>query len=438
MMDEQRYITFWEFFEPPLESGDYIASVNQTVSSDHQTQAFSESFKNSVTFAVQGIRFSLPPNYLQTQFPPAGGQGAYGQVLPHVVISMKTLPWQRNIGLSDLAKPTSWLALLIFDETDPAPIMESGTLLDLQHPPQGTVSYPFFTYEYGQKPDEPCNYIDVPAELFKAIAPLSTDLYWLAHARSVSESAVALRALDATVETPLGECSVVVGNRLAKAGHKTSCFLVSLEDMGEYLPDREGPGSAQFIRLAVLAGWAFSSVDVSVTFRDYFTHLQHEPATVQVPYNDATGTPNAAVKQALEMGYTAFAYHTRQSADLISWYRGPLLPFDPGSTVEVPAPSADSLTCYDPETGLLDASYAAAWQLGRLLALNDQGFATTLYNWKRSENQKIVNEFENNFLARELLAEGNDSSARPLAERLMNDSVKQALARVFRNRQEPR
>lgn len=436
MADEQRFITFWEFFEPPLESGDYIASVNQIAASEQPSQTFSESFKNSVTFAVQGIRFSLPPNYLQTKFPPEGGQGEYGDVLPHVVITMKTLPWQRNIGLGNLPKPTSWLALLIFDETDPAPVMESGTLLDLQHPPSGTVSYPFFTYEYGQKPDDPCNYIDVPAELFKSIAPLSTELYWLAHARTVSDSALALRALDVTVDTPLGECSVVVGNRLAKAGRKTSCFLVSLEDMGEYLPDQKGPGAAQFIRLAVLAGWAFSSVKVPVTFREYLLQLNRDPATVQIPYPDATGTPNPAVQQALEMGYTAFAYHTRQSADLVSWYRGPLLPFDPGSTVEVPAPSADALVCYNPETGLLDTSYAAAWQLGRLLALNDQGFATTLYNWKRSENQKIVNEFENEFLARALLPEDSEIDSATLQERLMNGSVKQALTRLFRNRQE--
>lgn len=430
-MDEPRYITFWEFFEPPLESGDYIASVNQTASSDSGTQAFSDSFKNSVTFAVQGIRFSLPPNYVQTQFPPAGGQGAYGQVLPHVVISMKTLPWQRNIGLSDLTKPAPWLALLVFDETDPAPVMKSGTLVDLQHPPQGTVSYPYFTYEYGQKPDDPCNYIDVPANVFTAIAPLSTELYWLSHARTVSESAAALRALETNVETPLGECSVVVGNRLAKAGLKTSCFLVSLEEMGEYLPDRGGLGGAQFIRLAVLLGWAFSSVEVPVTFREYFLQLDREPATLQIPYANATGTVNTAVQQALEMGYTAFGYHTRQSADVVTWYRGPLLPFDPGSEVQVPAPSADALTCYNPDTGLLDASYAAAWQLGRLLALNDQDFATTLYNWKRSEDQRIVNEFENNFLAGQLLPEDSAAGERSLQERLMNDSVKQALSRLF-------
>jgi hypothetical protein len=431
MTNEPRYITFWEFFEPPLESGDYIASVNQVVSSAGK---FSDSFKNSVTFAVQGIRFSLPPSYLQTQFPPPGGQGAYGQVLPHVVITMKTLPWQRNIGLHGLTKPASWLALLVFDETDPAPVMKAGTLTNFEHPPAGTVSYPSFTYEYGQKPDEPCNYIDVPAQLFTAVAPLSSELYWLAHARTVSDSAVALRALAAGVDTPLGECSVVVGNRLAIAGHKTCCFLVSLEGMGPYLPDQEGLGTAQFIRLAVLAGWAFSSVEVPVSFREYLLQLNREPATLQVPYSDATGTRNAAVEQALLMGYTAFAYHSRQSADLVSWYRGPLLPFDPGSVVEVPAPSADGLTCYDPETGLLDVSYAAAWQLGRLLALNDLGFATTLYNWKRGEDQKIVNEFENEFLAGELLTGSKGTGEKSLYKRLMNEHVKQALSKLVAGR----
>src|SRR5581483_8650048 len=121
--------------------------------------------------------------------------------------------------------------LLVFDETDPAPAVASGTLNDLLHPPAGVVSYPNLTLEYGQQPGDPCNYIDVPVALFKAIAPKSTEARWLAHSRIVSPELMAQKALG-DIDTPLGETAIVVGNRLAMEGHKTSCAVVSLEDMG--------------------------------------------------------------------------------------------------------------------------------------------------------------------------------------------------------------
>ena len=401
MSDDKKLVTFYEFFQPPLESGDYIVSVKQHVAGGtDDSNRFDQTFRTNTTFAVQGVRFSIPPSYVQSQFPPMGAQGEYADVLPHIVFTARTLPWQRELGVTDpnpeegdaLSYP--WLALLIFDESDPAPAVAQGTLDNLLHPPTGVASYPNLTLEYGQQPTDPCNYTDVPVSLFSAIAPKSTEVRWLAHSRTITKELLAMKARG-EVDTPTGETSIVVGNRLAKAGHKTSCSLVSLEDMGEYLPDRDGPPlGAQFLRLAVLASWSFSSVEQPVTFREYLTHLDHVPSTLQVPYSNGKHTPNAAVQQALEMGYTALPHHTRQAADLVSWYRGPLLPFKQGGEVKVPAASQDALTCYNPETGMLDISLSAAWQLGRLLALNDIDFATTLYNWKRSQAQAAVNSFE--------------------------------------------
>ena len=51
-------------------------------------------------------------------------------------------------------------------------------------------------------------------------------------------------------------------------------------------------------------------------------------------------------------------------------------------------PSADAALRYNYETGLFDASYAAAWQLGRLLALQNTHFARTIYRYRNEERQK--------------------------------------------------
>jgi hypothetical protein len=55
---------------------------------------------------------------------------------------------------------------------------------------------------------------------------------------------------------------------------------------------------------------------------------------------------------------------------------------------------ADDLIQTDINRSLLDISYAAAWQLGRLLALQDRKFALELYHRKRDRVQSIAKEFQ--------------------------------------------
>ena len=70
----------------------------------------------------------------------------------------------------------------------------------------------------------------------------------------------------------------------------------------------------------------------------------------------------------------------------MSWYRGPLVPLKYLKLETYPhLPSADAALRYDYQTGLLDASYAAAWQLGRLLALQNTHFAKSLYRYRNQE-----------------------------------------------------
>ena len=70
----------------------------------------------------------------------------------------------------------------------------------------------------------------------------------------------------------------------------------------------------------------------------------------------------------------------RQGEKTVSWYRGPLVPlnYDKPVQIQEPVSCADELLRYDPDIGLFDTTYAAAWQLGRLLALQNQSFALAL------------------------------------------------------------
>ncbi|MBK7936642.1 MAG: LamG domain-containing protein [Lewinellaceae bacterium] len=99
-------------------------------------------------------------------------------------------------------------------------------------------------------------------------------------------------------------------------------------------------------------------------------------------------TPAAAnnlpvLTERLGEGMLALPHHSRKGKKSVSWYRGPLSArtADPGFTL--PAVAADELLLLDKKSGMFDVSYAAAWQLGRLMALEDRNFSLLLFNLKR-------------------------------------------------------
>jgi hypothetical protein len=79
------------------------------------------------------------------------------------------------------------------------------------------------------------------------------------------------------------------------------------------------------------------------------------------------------------------------------------VPFNIAGEIKIPVPGPDSVTRYNPDTGMFDVTYAAAWQLGRLLALQNSNFAETLYNWKRENVQSVISNFEAEMIKRTLL-----------------------------------
>ena len=117
-----------------------------------------------------------------------------------------------------------------------------------------------------------------------------------------------------------------------------------------------------------------------------------------------TENVDETVPKALGLGYTALSHATRQGVKTVSWYRGPLVPvrwLDVGSFPEIHA-NADEALHYDDETGLFDVSYAAAWQLGRLLALQKSDFAGSLLHGRRGLVGQEVLRAANEILADEV------------------------------------
>jgi hypothetical protein len=409
-------MTFIEHFIPPLEAGTYQVSVEQRLKhapTADVPEAIDEAYVNTRRFVVSGPRFRLDPTEVNAVFPPANNQGEHGNVLPHVVLTRRTLPWERTPDGTGDGRP--WLALLLFDEHDPPPPVSTVQLGDLQRQPfvrepaatatastlaADAVSYEdgfrilklTFAREYGEEWSDRCQVIDVPADLFRTVAPSLDDLSWLAHARTVST----VRKAGVAGEAP-ATFSVVVGNRLTGPGSRCTVHLVSLEGMAPFLPGGAA-GQAKTIRLVSLRSWSYTSLDPRESFTGYLKALNTGPLQRALQAPD----PGQQVAGAFAMGYTAAAHHTRQGDRTVSWYRGPLVPFEVPSTIFVPTPdpdsglpvraieTADELVRYEPANGLMDVTYAAAWQLGRLLALQNQRFAAVLQDWRRDNTRRTA------------------------------------------------
>ncbi|MFO1431302.1 MAG: hypothetical protein U1F76_14355 [Candidatus Competibacteraceae bacterium] len=429
-------VTFISQDIPPLKAGKYKLVAHQTVN-----QTAPNDFTAERTFAVAGNRFQLAGDDIVSTFPPANANGEFSGVLPHVVLRRPALPWQRN---SMRSKPkTPWLAVLLFAASE-MPEIKTGAAADViaagvtitvngarvtatGKMPKGVVSYPdIIPLDYGQTPDSPCSFIDVPVATFNNIAPSANDLCYLAHIREVD-------TYDTVDDTePSRQWAVVLGNRIPAANNEVYGVLVSLENMSDYLPDDTGkpspklPVGATTIRLLTYANWRFFANNLNEGFQNLAENLNKDAGgrlgvtTIRI---DSLAASKQAVKQAIDaeasqlspadgdalvrnalaQGYVPLDHHLRDGGDTVSWYRGPLLPYGGASTfVKVPASGPDALLRYDPHTGMFDTSYAAAWQLGQLLALESASYATALYQWKKTQAKDLVTKDRQGFLAANL------------------------------------
>lgn len=111
---------------PPLDDGSY----RLTTETDISYASNDESFSIQSYFNIVGPRFTVPPAMVAGCFPPQNGHGAFQDDLPHIVLSRRTLPWERKLDPNNLIAPPAfnegdppamgtpvpWVALLVFEQ----------------------------------------------------------------------------------------------------------------------------------------------------------------------------------------------------------------------------------------------------------------------------------------------------------------------------------
>ncbi len=391
----QDQLQFLEYDKPRLESGTYRVTVTQdlTPSTVVGNKTFTEQY---LDFAVLGERFSLDADAIHTVFPPSGSIGRRTDVLPHIAIKRTTFPWERSAyaGGEDYEP---WVALLLFDEKEfgkedvVKQVVEAGSLatkpVKLANGaavPQ-TAQFPSITLEEpGQTAADLVTVIDVKRKLLEKILPTWEELKLLAHVRRRKSGDSTLRDL-----------AVVMSNRLPRAGSDSIMHLVSLE--GRYTDDAaktfkyQSAGADGYIRLVSLASWTFSAVpETGKDFEELVEDLATGTLALPAPVGSTSAQTDA--QKYLSRGFVPVPHKLRQTATTYSWYHGPFVPYAKGTQFSLDADLpqfADGLIQYDKTLGMFDSSYAAAFELGRSLALEDKSFCAALYQWKLRENEKL-------------------------------------------------
>lgn len=429
-------IQFVEACLPPLAAGNYQVTMNQTVDEPRQKDPYTA----QLAFSVEAPRFTLAPAEIHAVYPPSDQTGRFDNALPHVVFTRRTLPWEREPEVAQAgAGHRPWLAVLLLKEDELAvsengrtsvleakalPIVGEKDEDSLLFPATKDIRGPQLTLTEGEKKryrQERCLALDLPAELFGQIAPQPGDLPYLAHARQVDTGDKEVFAVN-----DRGWFSLVMGNRLPEPKKAHRAFLVSMEGMLGCL-GKKFDVNVKTVRLAVLCSWRFAC-EGDNDFKGRVGKLSVDslrpPARPSAPkHTDDTSEPENIVDRAYARGYTALNHVLRQGEKTVSWYRGPLVPLqhtEPKQLQELVA-CADALLQYDPDTGIFDVSHAAAWQLGRLLALQNQSFALALNRaraaWRKEAEQRARRRAADARLRR--LDRKSEANGRRIDERLV-------------------
>lgn len=142
-------------------------------------------------------------------------------------------------------------------------------------------------------------------------------------------------------------------------------------------------------RFPVLLHWSFTSVG-ETTFRTLMENLDSGLLGTQPPPPDPNyprtpvRTDGLAPLEVVETGHVGIDQRTRRGDSVRAWYRGPLLPH-PADTTSPRLPlahAADQLRAVVPDRRE-DLSLAAAFEIGRLLALSQPSMVAALLRWRQ-------------------------------------------------------
>ncbi len=401
-------LSFYDSYLPSLDAGKYQITVRSNIEGGSGTNKIDtgDYFESPISqeFEVRAPQFSLQKTEVHAMYPPTDSSAKYGLVLPHVVLDKRGVPWERP--LSNTYPDHPWMALLVLregeielDEDGQAQLIQSS-VEDFLKPVEGIVKPEIDPVSVASDVlDSPCQSIQLDLDLFLRLAPSTEELPYLTHVRQVNRDYQAIANYK-----DHSWFSVIVGNRFLDAGEsgcKYFLHLVSLEGFHHYLDGGETP-QGDTLQLISLCNWScVSEPEKGKSFAElvlnFVDQAEGDPQNLMLrrqvnPPQNPDSTTQLALER-LQQGYVPVDHQLPTGESTFAWYRGPFTPVEPQPLPRASAsdryPSSDSAMIYDPNSGVFDQSYAAAWTLGRLLALNHGPFSQAVFRHRQQSFQTL-------------------------------------------------
>lgn len=365
--DKMRLI---DFIRPSLADGRHTVTVTQRVEKPERAD-----FTQEEHFYVAGRAYTLAADEVFSVSPSENECGDFSRILPFITLNSRSLPWEKKIAEDMDGVPVPWLALIVLSSEEKAEEHEIAVGELPNSVPENTYfpdssALPALVLEDAE---ELCHVIDLPVELYGEIMPDLADLPFLTHVKRVD-----LSDTEDEITEKDGDFSVVMANRFIPTGRgtrtKSTVHLVSMLGAPRDVQRADFRERFRKIRLVSLYRWnVYSAYDDSPTFQALIDGLKENTGVI--------GCDMEHEKR--KNGYTAKKHLTRSGEMTYSLYRSPLIPYRNKALNVGFRNTADGYLIYDPETGIFDTSYAAAFQIGRLLSLSRKPDAQMLQKLRK-------------------------------------------------------
>jgi hypothetical protein len=307
--------------------------------------------------------------------PSENESGNFSDILPFIVLEKETLPWEHPLSSANIP----WVALMVISSVDQGVVEQDMTVSDLLNKRDDTVYFPpaaSLPAVSADKGTDFCHVIDMPLDVCRSLMPSPADLPYLCHARAIN-----LGKTEDDICAKDGYFSVVMANRFPRSGNEPVQNTVHLVSLLGFMKDGVWsiPDTCKTVRMVSLYHWSvFSQTDNAESFSTIVDRLRQNCGVIN----------NGEADEMRKQGYRAKKHWTRSGEETWSIYRSPLIPYN--NTDRLPdAWTADGRLIYDKKRGVLDVTYAAAWQLGRLITLSKKAVAAAVFIWRRTVHQNI-------------------------------------------------
>lgn len=407
----EKTVQFSTSAKPLIRSGIYNVNVSQVLEPDCKVEGFKVE-EGSIKIAFASDQISMNKSEVYSVYPPENSVGDFTCCLPHVVFHRKTLPWEKQLkttaGVDFTELP--YIALLVV--SDKEGVEEKAVSYAESKNTSVNVYRPEIDDELISD-DQACTVVEIPIKLWVDILPYAEDLPYIAHTKCID---LDNKVTDSEVKGEWFSC--IISNRypdaleMGQKNLKHTVYLVSLEGFEDYLvlsqEDRINKCTYDYIRMYSLYSYSFYIEPVAYDF--YSLASTMKAGTLQAEANESCSD---TLQNIMQLGYVPMNHSFREGSRMVSWYRSPFLPgeipYKENITYDF---CSDQLLHYDPEQGMFDITYSAAWQIGRMLGLQNIDFAGNILAWRLYNKQEGV-KHQNYKMFKSLIsenAEGNSNT----------------------------